>query len=297
MKTLVLLGDITMDTVVSLQDHPESELDSSSLGHDLTFVGHPVQRVAGTAVLFARALVGTSPHPVLLGAVGDDIAGQIALAVLAEAGVDVSHIHVDPELPTCNPSVVYFARSRFMVRPERHAGKSLKVEMVRGRLTDDLAETTKLCFISGYAIANRDAPVTGTAGYLAAWARDHGIKVILDLVPHNFVDAVGAMPDVERILGALPDVVIAEQRTVAGLLRAQGGDVSDLDGKGAASWLRAQAIDCAIVQYQVDAERYAQDISCGVGDCHDEVRFERDDLLGLGDILAVRALRWAGLLD
>jgi sugar/nucleoside kinase (ribokinase family) len=299
MKTLIVLGDITMDTIVQLDGHSASELHSLSSAQDITFVGHPYQRVAGTAVLFARALSDSQMRPVILGAVGDDIAGRTALASLGGRNVDTALIYLDPELPTCSPTVVYFSQSRFMVRPEFHAGKNLSAKRIEALLTDELASTTEVCFISGYAIAKQDAPVAEAARRLALWARDHGLKVIVDLIPHDFVDAVGTVQHVEEFLDGMPDVLIAERKTVAGLMRAAGelGVDADLEGGRAAAWLRQQGSAYAIVQYQLGQNRYAQDIRGPRLEQYDEISFARAELLGLGDRLAVRALRSVGLVD
>jgi hypothetical protein len=185
-----------------------------------------------------------------------------------------------------------------MVRPARPNSNMLAVSHVHELLGSLGPPASPNCvWISGYAVAAEDSPRSAAVGVVCGWARGLRIPTVLDLVPHAFHRVVGTLSSVEARIGRI-DVVVGEYETVQSLgfgdpsihtddIRAAMGD--------AAARLSVSR-HAAVVQHRVSPIEYGQCVAID-GQC---VAFDthhlRSGLRGVGDQLAVTALRRLGLL-
>ena len=92
-KSVLVIGELNVDLIVSgLPSLPV-------LGRDLICTG--ITRALGSSsAIFARALAGLGAWVAFMGKVGDDEDGRFMLAQLAELGIELEHVVVDPAVQT-----------------------------------------------------------------------------------------------------------------------------------------------------------------------------------------------------
>jgi sugar/nucleoside kinase (ribokinase family) len=282
----VVLGDLTLDvTWTSGEPWPASK----KLGADVTIVATPEYHIGGTGFLFAKAVGDmTSLEPVIVSAVGDDPIGEAVRQELRGGGYRIDGIQTAEAHPTCLVTSSYLVDgTRLMVRPSTHAGKHIGAEQLSALLgsIDDCA----LVFISGYMLAGPGASTRAALRLMSAWAFSRAIPVVVDLVPHEFMESVGPISVVEQMLGNPVTVYIAELRTIQGLgLVAEEDQTLPLpDRLGAAAEALARYSPVAIAQCQVGRTTYGQScVARGRPAAYTEHDFDERTRLGLGDRLA-----------
>jgi hypothetical protein len=122
--------------------------------------------------------------------------------------------------------------------------------------------------------------------------------VVLDLVPHEFAESVGTVREVEDVLGPI-DVLVAELRTARGLgFDASFSGESLEEVMATVANALATGRDMAVVQHRLSPTQYGQVFSRGhmVSACHETIG-DNVELLGLGDIMLVKALERSGFLQ
>ncbi|HJW89475.1 MAG TPA: carbohydrate kinase family protein, partial [Anaerolineales bacterium] len=92
MPQVVVLGDINIDVILPVSAYPQTGGEIVSQG-GLTSLGGSA---ANTAVVLAKLGLATR----LLGRVGQDAWGEIALGELRVAGVELDHVQRDAQAPT-----------------------------------------------------------------------------------------------------------------------------------------------------------------------------------------------------
>lgn len=253
----------------------------------------------GTAWSFALALRGTEPAatPHLLGCVGDDLLGRAVIAAMEDAALPTSGIETTDAAPTGAVVIAYALNgARLMFSPAERADRMLSV----GFTTTFLEETSvriqpALLWISGYCIAGEASPRHAAAAAGASWARESGVPIVVDLVPHAFAAAVGDIDTVEARLGGPIDGVVAEYGTAREIL---GEPVAADLISGMTRAARALAKDdrAVIIQHQTGSDRYSQVLTHAGTVAVDHVAIPPTDRTGLGDVMAVAALHRLGWL-
>lgn len=292
--SVLVLGDLTVDVLVGASDDiPSHRVE----GHDLTLIGDTCLRVGGSALLMAKAMAGRCT-PAVVAAVGDDTLADSVQAALAQAGIDDRGVQRSLEAATSVVNVVHFPDgTRLMVRPLSHAGRyidsNVATEVARG-----LGSACRLLFISGYSLLGQHTGTQKTVFALAEWARANNVPICVDLVPHEFAESVGPLTKVSDLVGSVPDIVVAELRTVRGFNLVPAADLSDDCSRmltDAATALKSHSRSIAVVQHQVRPGIYGQATIVGCASPeYEEHSFAPETRLGLGDRLLTQALSRAG---
>jgi fructokinase len=188
---VLLLGDANFDLVLQL---PPGDSEAEAL---VDLAPHPT--VGGTTGNVAKALVFLGIQTRLACAVGEDGHGRFLRRGLAEAGIDMRHVHVTPNHDTLVITVIvdrsgqrYFAR----FPPLQHAASFYPP----GKLTpENIAEVGWLhssgsCFDHG---TTADAVMEAMG-----WARQAGVPISFDL-NLRFQEVVSADHGLERIRQAV----------------------------------------------------------------------------------------------
>lgn len=294
----LILGDITLDIVAGVES--ADELVGLVEGHDVTFSTKVDSLLGGTAWLFARAIAAHSDlEPRILASVGHDPAGGMLVELLRQRGMTTEGISAVETARTA-VDVAVFPRGggRLMLRNADSASRRLSRKSVRGVLSTLEPRMVRLCFISGYVLARPGAPSVGAATELVRWSRANGVPVVLDLVPHEFAESVGTVREVEDVLGPI-DVLVAELRTARGLgFDASFSGESLEEVMATVANALATGRDMAVVQHRLSPTQYGQVFSRGhmVSACHETIG-DNVELLGLGDIMLVKALERSGFLQ
>ncbi|MCP3984726.1 MAG: ribokinase [bacterium] len=234
------LGEISLDQVARLPHFPgwASKLEMTS------WEEHPGGQMATALLTCARLGLRTR----LLGGVGDDAAGRLALAPLRDAGVAVDGVRVRPGI-----------RSRgAMILVDEQSGERTVLwhRMAELALSADEVESAE---IQCARLLMVDASDLERSAWAASKARELGVPVIVDvdgmdpdpsallasadfpIVPESFADALGgvdaALADLVRRGARLPVVTRGEHGAV-GLwqgkrLEAPARAVQVLDTTGA----------------------------------------------------------------
>ncbi|QKG20596.1 carbohydrate kinase family protein [Actinomadura verrucosospora] len=198
MKVLVL-GDLCLDTVVE----EEVALDSALArdGDDVSLWTPLADLPGGTSYHFAAAAVRYGHTPVIVGAVGADAAGRMLTAALTDAGYR-HHLAVDDSRPTGRAVIAYGpSGSRAMLASRGTANEGLCGAVVRAAL--DAVHEVDAVWLSGLSLSRKAAPTYGSVREIAAGAAAAGVKLLLDIVPHEFHRH---FPDVPSIIAAVGPV-------------------------------------------------------------------------------------------
>src|SRR3954465_12303176 len=97
---LLVIGDANPDVVVGPVDPPILFGQRERLGPTGSLV------LGGSAAIMACGAARLGLRVAFAGRVGDDAAGAVVRQALAERGVDVGHLTLDPQLPTPLTAVV-----------------------------------------------------------------------------------------------------------------------------------------------------------------------------------------------
>jgi sugar/nucleoside kinase (ribokinase family) len=288
----IVVGDLTLDLRLPL---PSADvLARLARNLDVTAEVELTFALGGSALLFADAIEATGAvSPVVFAAVGDDLPGQVILNAAAERWSTVPHIEVVRDRSTTTVLLGYTPTGgRLMLRPPSAASRFLSEQHMTAGLARVEPGAAALVFVSGYTLATPGASSVAAARTAVQWAREHHVPTVLDLVPHEFNEAVGDLDHVAGTLGQ-PGVIVAELRTA----RALGlcGSYSSRTKAATAMEQAAQALDdfcgAGVVQHRLVDETYVQVVSYG-GSCT-TMHYPVDgstEFLGLGDRMLVEAL-------
>lgn len=214
MKVLVL-GDLCLDTVVE----DELSLDSSLAGdgRDLSLWTSLADIPGGTSYHFATAAGQRGFTPVVAGAVGGDVAGELIVAALNDKAIR-HHVAIDDQRPTGRAVIAYSAAgSRVMFASRRTANEGLCGPVVR-EVLDSLPDFDAI-WLSGLSLSRKASLTYDSVLKIAAGGRDHGIRLLIDIVPHEFHHHFRDIPAIEAEIGSIHGLVseLSSARRLLGL--------------------------------------------------------------------------------
>ena len=289
---VIILGNLTVD-LVATANIPAADVAAQLAAGENAFLDVAMApRVGGSAPLFARALqAGARNTPVIAGTVGDDAFGRVVFEWLRAEGFTDRAVETTSRAPTAVIAMTYFDDGPRMLMASSCTAND---ELDPGRVADLISAQGRapaLLWVSGYALRRPDSLRHAATLDLAARARDAGVPIALDLVPHDFARDVGALDAVLAALGRV-DAVVAEARTVTAL------GLAPTDGPRTEAAIRLwEATGAfAIVQSRIVPGRYGQAVA-GDGAVSEDVLEYSGTERGIGDRLAVKALLGAGLLE
>jgi sugar/nucleoside kinase (ribokinase family) len=228
--TVIVVGDAAMDVVARHHSPIVSAGDSRA---DIALA------VGGAGANTAAWLAACGVDTVLVGRVGDDMAGRQVRAELTAAGVRCA-LAVDPAAPTCCVVVLVDGDGQRSMLADRGANARL----AGADLTVNLLETASHLHLSGYVLLD---PVSRDAGLeMLAAARGAGLTTSVDPQAALHIVAQGADTFLAMVKGVdllLPnaDELAAltgsrDPASAAGLLDAVGA-VAVTTGPDGASWI------------------------------------------------------------
>jgi sugar/nucleoside kinase (ribokinase family) len=288
---IVILGDINLDwSATGLLPFPFTGLRENGV-----IVWMPIAELPGGSGLnFAAFSQQAGYQPLLLGRVGDDIAGRFLVSWLAEKGI-ASAVSVDPSARTGKAMIVRDGSDiRLLVNNSENANALLSqmdVEAHREALTH-----CTVLYISGYCLQDRAADRFGAtlrAMELASQAEVPEPPVIVfDVVPHRIYD----MYSFEEFKGFTEkvDILVSEVATMRRFLDLGSRD-ERIDQR-----IAMGTVELLKPHYRRFILRYGPS-GCdeqilwdgNSGDLRHEETYHREakDKRGFGDLLVIRALR------
>jgi sugar/nucleoside kinase (ribokinase family) len=288
---VVVLGDINLDWVVpDLLPFRFADLQENGL---ITWTGLD-EVPGGSGLNFAFFARREGLRTLLVGKVGDDLAGRAVRAWLEEQGI-TSAVAVDSSAGTGRAFIARDAHDiRLLVNNKANANHRLDPATVR-ELEGSLRHCA-LLYISGYCVMDREAPryqATRRAIEVARAKIDRKTPfVVFDVVPHRIYEIFNFGEFRELTQGV--DILISEVATMRRFL-----------GLGS----KAEVVDRAIAEttaQRLKAHFNRFILRYGPSGCDEELRWdgERDcltwqetghcdaeDKRGFGDRLAIAALR------
>lgn len=209
MTRVVCVGDIMVDVVAHL---PRPLALGSDTPAPIALLG------GGSAANTAAWLAEAGAHPTLVGRVGDDVLGRMALDDLARAGVHLA-VGVDPVRPTGTCIVLVDAGGERTMVPAAGANSGLGDDPVSA----DLLGPGDHLHLSAYALFNDGArPVVDA---LTAARRDLGLSVSVDAASSAPLAAFGAGSFLRWFRGLGPGALLFANRDEAIVLA--GSQASD----------------------------------------------------------------------
>jgi ribokinase len=217
---VVVVGGINNDYVVRGHDLPRPGM---SLDGDV-FLDGPGGKGANAAVAAARLGARTA----IIGCVGNDGRGRAHIAALANEGVHVVHISVDPRFPTGAAVIHVDSRGKKQILAALAANLRLRVEAVEA--ARDTIQSSRVLLMQ------LEVPVDCVAA-AARLGHDAGVRIVLDPAPPRVL--------ADDLLG-LVDVVRGNAAEVEALT---GVHVHDLaSARDGARALLARGVQAVIVE-------------------------------------------------
>jgi len=210
----------------------EAQLDVAftTIESDVLFRLPLPARVGGTAGNFALSAVGLFEHVRVFGMVGSDPAGAMVQQRLAAEAVDL-HLAIVSDRPTGTAVCIRDAAAalhggvRVLIVGENAANRCLDEDYVMAHAA--AIRECDVLVVDGHSL---QAEPRRTACLLAMrLAREAGVTVVLDVVPHDAHRRYG-LPVLQRY-AADAAVLVAEVDTLRGFLRdrtTEGGDGVDI---------------------------------------------------------------------
>jgi sugar/nucleoside kinase (ribokinase family) len=286
-----------MHAAVPIADHSLAPL---AKGTDVSAQGDIAIIPGGTTWLFANALTSsTGMLPLVAASIGTDWAGDMLSRSLSERGFPVQGVvRVPTECTDLITTVNFNGHARLMVWPRSKVGRKVRAwEWPRIERLISLYDV-RFAWISGYLLDDPDPFLFADVRALLANLRRLRIPVVLDLVPHDFLNRIGPLGQLEREIGPV-DVLVGELGTLADLgfgQRPPAGEDPRPHMIGCAQGAAAGRVG-AVVQHRVDRDVYAQAV---VGPTPGQrvtgKPVPASGPRGIGDDLAVEALRMLGLV-
>lgn len=204
MPTVIALGDLVLCLRTNV---PVESFACLPANEDIVFDTSIDISAGGTAISFCeviRAYPGI--EAIAVGCSGRDREGAVLRHEILERGFATDGLQDTDLGPTSVILTAYSRdRSRMMLQPAEHANHFLTAAPVM-RLLARLSDV-RLVWLSGYALVRRDVPRFNAIQEVCAWARDAGVPIVVDLVPHAFVDAVGDLEFLEMLIGKYQGVI------------------------------------------------------------------------------------------
>ena len=225
---ILVAGIFVMDLIASTRVVPNS--GETVLGLRMQTV--PGGKGANQAVQAARLGADVT----MVGRVGDDIFGRTVVNAAAEAGVDVSHVTVDPDEPTGASSITLevtetSANNRIIVCPG--ANHTITLDQLAW-LKDEIGSYDMVLLQFELKMFINEA--------IAAWAHEAGVPVMVNPAP--------AAPISDSLLRCTTYLSPNEHEAaaIAGHpLRAEKGGVNDSDLRAVTEYFRSKGVDKLII--------------------------------------------------
>jgi sugar/nucleoside kinase (ribokinase family) len=187
---LVVLGDLVEDVVVELGGPVALASDTPARIH---------RRRGGSAANVAAAAGALGAQVRFVGQVGEDSTGEVLVADLASAGVDVRHVRRAGRTATIVVLVDAAGERTMLVDP----GAARDLDTADPGWLDDAT----VLHLTLYSLL--EEPVATTSRELAAMARRAGVPVSVDLSSVGLIEAAGADDVRARVEAIGPSVVFA----------------------------------------------------------------------------------------
>ena len=173
MSRITTIGDVNVDWIVEVEnvDLPIRSLSREANNCIITSLG-------GGGAIFAIAAQDAGFESHLLGRVGNDVLGDFALQTLVHHGVKLS-VARDCHHDTGKILVVRDRSDRKMMVSHRGAN----VMFITKDVNWEILKESDIIYISGYALL--EEPQSRTCLDIIHFARQTGVQVILDIVPHR----------------------------------------------------------------------------------------------------------------
>jgi sugar/nucleoside kinase (ribokinase family) len=228
---VLVVGDLMVDVIASMSTPLARDSDTPS-----TVTTHG----GGSAANVAAWLAALGVRTTFVGCVGDDALGRASLAVMADAGIDVSRLVVDDTRETGTCVVLVEPGGRRSMLPDPGANDAL----VSGDLVGSLFRPGCHLHLSGYTLlrdGSRDAGLVAVTRALEV-----GMTVSVDPSSAALLDAVGApaflqwtqgtsllLPNVDEALALTRSSTVTE---AAAELATSYGEVVVTLGEHGALW-------------------------------------------------------------
>ncbi|RJQ81684.1 carbohydrate kinase family protein [Amycolatopsis panacis] len=289
-RVCVVIGDLSVDFLSTVD-----EVDAAPRladGRDVNVDSGSQLRIGGTAWLFSEALMDKSDtRPLILSTVGEDLAGEFIRSHVASVGLASEGIEVPTGFATSTCSMTYFAdKQRLMLYPSS-APKGSSTEHVNQFLTVAQQRSPTCTWLSGHTVNKSSAEWRKLLRLVCDSMRDAGSRVVVDLVPHRFREAVGELDLVDGLLGVV-DGVVGELPTLLELVDLPAGHARGVEGQmKQLAELTSRRYRLGVVQGRFDQGSYGQAVALD----GDLISWQREPLAGrslrgLGDQLSVDAL-------
>lgn len=231
--SILVVGDVALDVVAT---------HAGSIVHGGDVRASVALTTGGAGANTAAWLAHCGSEPVLVGRVGDDVAGRRAFEELTTAGVRCA-FQIDATASTCCVVVLVDGNGQRSMLPDRGAGKNLVPADLDPAL---LADATHL-HLSGYVLLDASSRDAGVA--MLAAARDAGLTTSVD------PQAAALITDPELFLAEVRGVDVLlpnldelaaltgshDPASAAGLLDTVGA-VAVTTGPSGASWIDRDGI-------------------------------------------------------
>lgn len=199
---VLLLGDINIDLLLELEQHPSPGEDSLARSSSI--------RTGGGAANTAAVLARLGARPVLLGRVGSDPLGDFALEELRGAGVDISCVGRDERFSTGVIVITVVPGGERTMFSARGANPWLEP----GDISPTVFSGAGWLHLVGYAFL--EAPQRDAARRALSLARQRGLRLSLDT---SLKQVSRAHEDLLGLIGGLEVCVLGmdEARELFGL--------------------------------------------------------------------------------
>jgi sugar/nucleoside kinase (ribokinase family) len=287
----LVVGDLMADVVAAM---------STSLARDSDTPSRVRTHGGGSAANVSAWLAAEGVRTTFLGCVGDDPLGRDGLAALAAAGVDVSHVAVDPSRATGTCIVLVDPSGERSMLPDPGSNDAL----VPHDLPRQLFRPGRHLHLSGYTLLREGSRAAG----LTALARAREARMTISVDPSSA--ALLALAGAEQFLGWTTGVQVllpnadeartltgsADPRLAAEELSSSYDEVVVTLGREGALWQRG------FITATAPAERSAEVVdTTGAGDAFTAgflaswlLHPEPETALAAGNRLAARAIERVG---
>jgi sugar/nucleoside kinase (ribokinase family) len=231
--SILVVGDVALDVVAT---HAGSVVHGGDVRASVALT------IGGAGANTAAWLAHSGAEPVLVGRVGDDVAGRRAFEELTTAGVRCA-FQIDPTAATCCVVVLVDGNGQRSMLPDRGAGKNLVPADLDPAL---LADATHL-HLSGYVLLDASSRDAGVAMLTAA--REAGLTTSVDpqaaaLItdPDLFMTEVSGVDVLLPNLDELEALTGSRDVASAAKLLDTVGAVAVTTGSAGASWVDRDGI-------------------------------------------------------
>lgn len=293
---VLIFGDLAVDIKAALP--ADSKFRPLDQARDVSlFVEYEIGP-AGTSLLFASAVAEFAAGvPDVIACIGDDQFGRYVANELKTRKFTADGIQVTQRART---AVIFLAyrndNTRLMVQSKSTANRWLSEEQINLYLDDGSHANVAMMWVSGYCLADSDAPRLQAIRAAANWARQRHIPVVVDLVPHEFRRYVGDHHSVDALIGRVTGLV-GELRTVREFYEPTSESIDSWDSLEKYAELLCRDREFSIVQHRISVHTYAQIAIDGSGQAfRSEMDLRTTPIHGLGDRMAVLGMKQLRIL-